>query len=161
MAETANPALDREIDELVDLSSLTNEPILLLGETGTGKTEVANRIHSLWSKSMKKGDDSPFTDVNCAGLDTGMLESELFGHVKGAFTGAVRTKMGKLEVANGGTLFLDEIGDMSLKVQGSLLKAHRLGICHGLAHQRFLDFGLGLLGAGDLSSDSPAPSIGR
>jgi len=122
-AETANPVLDQQIDELIDLSSRTSEPILLLGETGTGKTRIATRIHSLWSQSMKKGDDAPFKDVNCAGLDTGTLESELFGHVKGAFTGAVRDKIGMLEAADGGTLFLDEIGDMSLKVQGSLLKA--------------------------------------
>ena len=82
MEDTANLALDRQIDELVDLSSRTSEPILLLGETGTGKTQVANRIHSLWSQSMKRGEESPFKDINCAGLDTGILESELFGHVE-------------------------------------------------------------------------------
>lgn len=96
-------------------NSSTN--VLILGETGTGKGVVANAIHELSDRK-----NCPFVDINCAGLSSELLESELFGHEKGAFTDAKTFKKGLLEVANSGTVFLDEIGELSLSVQAKLLK---------------------------------------
>jgi DNA-binding NtrC family response regulator len=91
--------------------------ILILGETGTGKEVAARAIHS-WSPRKSK----PFVAVNCAAIPKDLLENELFGHEKGAFTGAVKREAGKIEIAEGGTVFLDEIGDMSLSLQSHLLR---------------------------------------
>ena len=93
-------------------------PILILGETGTGKSLLAKWLHQQGARA-----EEPFVDLNCAGLSSEFLETELFGHEKGAFTGAVAPKQGLLEVADGGTVFLDEIGDMDPRVQPKLLKA--------------------------------------
>src|SRR5271166_3556820 len=95
----------------------TISPILLQGETGTGKGVLARWIHD----NSGRGEQG-FMDLNCAGLEREFLETELFGHAKGAFTGAVLAKPGLLEVADKGTVFLDEIGDMDLTVQPKLLK---------------------------------------
>jgi DNA-binding NtrC family response regulator len=96
----------------------TTSPVLILGETGSGKSELAKWLHRNGPRA-----EEPFVDLNCAGLFHDLLEAELFGHEKGAFTGAVAAKPGLLEVADGGTVFLDEIGDMDLRVQSKLLKA--------------------------------------
>ena len=95
----------------------TNSWVLITGENGTGKEVVAHSIHSLSSRYER-----PFVEVNCAAIPEELIESELFGHERGSFTGAHQLKRGKFELANGGTLFLDEIGDMSLKTQAKILR---------------------------------------
>ena len=107
----------RDLREKTDAVLRTDSPVLVHGETGTGKTVLARWIHS---NGRRAGE--AFVDLNCAGISREFLETELFGHEKGAFTGAMSTKQGLLEVANRGTVFLDEIGDMDLQVQASLLK---------------------------------------
>ena len=95
-----------------------DDPVLILGETGTGKTMVARRIHAESSRR-----DNPFVEVNCSAIPESLAESELFGHIRGAFTGADKARSGKFRAAQGGTLFLDEVGDLSLDAQAKLLKA--------------------------------------
>jgi Nif-specific regulatory protein len=107
----------REVLQLCDRVAGTNATVLLLGETGTGKELSARRIHANSPRS-----DKPFIAINCAALPETLLESELFGHEIGAFTGATATKLGRFELASGGTLFLDEIGDLSGSTQIKLLR---------------------------------------
>ncbi len=103
--------------EIIRMAAPTNMTILVQGETGTGKELVASAVHH--HSSRRNG---PFITINCAGLPETLLESELFGHEKGAFTSADQTKVGKIELANGGTLFLDEIQSISMAMQGKLLR---------------------------------------
>jgi two-component system, NtrC family, response regulator AlgB len=114
--ETSEPAMQKVLD-LAFKAAATPASILLLGESGTGKTVLARAIHA---NSFQK--DSAFVTVSCPSLSRELLESELFGHVKGAFTGAVADKVGKVTRAEGGTLFLDEIGELPLEVQPKLLR---------------------------------------
>ena len=107
----------RRLREIAGRVLSSESPILLQGETGAGKGVLANWIHRNGPRA-----EQPFLDLNCAGLSRELLESELFGHEKGAFTSAVNAKQGLLEVANHGTVFLDEIGDIDLQVQPKLLK---------------------------------------
>ncbi|MBI5889002.1 MAG: sigma 54-interacting transcriptional regulator [Deltaproteobacteria bacterium] len=111
-----------EVFELLKEVAPTKAAVLIEGETGTGKELIANAIHH---KSPRAG--GPFVKVNCAALSEGLLESELFGHVKGAFTGAVSDRAGRFEMADNGTLFLDEVGDISPHTQVKLLRALQEG----------------------------------
>jgi formate hydrogenlyase transcriptional activator len=107
----------REVLDLVDMVAPSDSTVLLLGETGTGKELIARAIHD---RSRRK--DRTFVKVNCAAIPSGLLESELFGHERGAFTGAITQKIGRLELADQGSLFLDEIGDIPLELQPKLLR---------------------------------------
>jgi transcriptional regulator with GAF, ATPase, and Fis domain len=107
----------RRVLGLVETVAPTDSTVLIFGETGTGKELIARAIHNLSPRSSKT-----FVKLNCAAIPTGLLESELFGHEKGAFTGAVAQRIGRLELANHGTLFLDEIGDIPLELQPKLLR---------------------------------------
>jgi formate hydrogenlyase transcriptional activator len=125
-----SPAL-KHVLELVETVATSDSTVLLLGETGTGKELIARAIHD---RSRRK--ERTFVKLNCAAIPTGLLESELFGHEKGAFTGAITQKVGRMELADQGTLFLDEVGDIPTEIQPKLLRAlqerefERLGSTH-------------------------------
>jgi two-component system, NtrC family, nitrogen regulation response regulator NtrX len=108
----------KKVVEMADRVAPTDARVLITGANGTGKELVARRIHDRSSRSS-----GPFVEVNCAAIPSELIESELFGHEKGAFTSAVKQRIGKFEQASGGTLFLDEIGDMSLSAQSKVLRA--------------------------------------
>jgi len=108
----------RHVLQLVETVAPSDSTVLLLGETGTGKELIARAIHD---RSRRK--DRTFVKLNCAAIPTGLLESELFGHERGAFTGAISQKTGRLELADQGTLFLDEVGDIPIDIQPKLLRA--------------------------------------
>ncbi|HSF05606.1 MAG TPA: sigma-54 dependent transcriptional regulator [Methylomirabilota bacterium] len=108
----------RLLREQIATAAPTNGRVLIHGENGSGKELVARAIHALSARH-----DRPFVEVNCAAIPEELIESELFGHEKGAFTGALSRRRGRFEMADGGTLFLDEIGDMSLKTQAKVLRA--------------------------------------
>ncbi len=116
LAPSTSPEM-KEVERVVEKVKDSDVPILLLGETGTGKEVIARTIH--YGGIYR---DRPFVGLNCASLNENLLESELFGHEKGAFSGAVARKVGRFELAGNGTLFLDEIGDMSLAMQSKLLR---------------------------------------
>ena len=125
-----SPAL-KHVLELVETVATSDSTVLLLGETGTGKELIARAIHD---RSRRK--ERTFVKLNCAAIPTGLLESELFGHEKGAFTGAIAQKVGRMELADQGTLFLDEVGDIPIEIQPKLLRVlqerefERLGSTH-------------------------------
>ena len=126
-----NSAAIKHVLQLVDTVAPSDSTVLLLGETGTGKELIARAIHE---RSRRK--ERTFVKLNCAAIPTGLLESELFGHEKGAFTGAISQKVGRMELADQGTLFLDEVGDIPPEIQPKLLRVlqerefERLGSTH-------------------------------
>ncbi|MGH7615001.1 MAG: sigma-54 interaction domain-containing protein, partial [Gemmatimonadales bacterium] len=118
----SSKAIKTVIDRLEKVAP-TPARVLITGENGTGKELVARAIHSLSARAR-----GPFVEVNCAAIPSELIESELFGHLKGSFTGAVSDRAGKFELADGGSLFLDEIGDMSLSAQAKVLRALQEGV---------------------------------
>ena len=112
-----SPQIKRVL-EMTDRVAPTEARVLITGANGTGKELIAHRLHALSSRS-----EAPFIEVNCAAIPSELIESELFGHEKGAFTSAIKQRKGKFEQADGGILFLDEIGDMSLSAQSKVLRA--------------------------------------
>ena len=111
-----------QVFKMIGRVAASDEPVLIVGESGTGKELVANAIHRNSSRA-----DKPFVKVNSAALSPALLESELFGHERGAFTGAVAQRRGRFEQADGGTLFLDEIGDLDIDLQAKLLRVLQTG----------------------------------
>ena len=107
-----------KIQEMIEKVAPSDARVLITGPNGAGKELVAHAIHSQSERNR-----GPMIEVNCAAIPSELIESELFGHVKGSFTGAIKDKQGKFELANGGTIFLDEIGDMSLMAQAKVLRA--------------------------------------
>src|SRR5439155_25012010 len=107
----------KQVGDLARKADNSSATVMVLGESGTGKEMFARNIHN-WRERK----DRPFTTINCVGLSKELLESELFGHEQGAFTGAHQRKKGKLELAQGGTIFFDEIGDISREMQAKLLR---------------------------------------
>ncbi len=122
LMETCRSAAMRQVTELARRVAGTDTPVLIMGETGTGKEVLANALHA-WSARAHR----PLVSINCAALPASLIESELFGHVKGAFSGAVSPRMGRFQAANGGTLLLDEIGELPIDLQAKLLRVLQEG----------------------------------
>ena len=132
----------RAIHRLVEQVAPFDTNVLILGESGTGKEMVARHVHELSGRS-----GHPFVPVNCGAIPADLLESELFGHEKGAFTGALTTRVGRFEFAEGGTLFLDEIGDMSLQMQVKLLRVLQERTFERVGSNRTIDCNVRIIAA--------------
>ncbi len=132
----------REVRDVIARVAPTGARVLVTGENGTGKELVARAVHEASPRR-----DRPFVEVNCAAIPTELIESELFGHMKGSFTGAVSDRAGKFELADGGTLFLDEIGDMSLSAQAKVLRALQEGVVTRIGSPRSQDVDVRVLAA--------------
>ena len=132
----------KNVLKLIEKVSPTNARILITGENGTGKEMVAQQIHF---KSLRN--EKPLIEVNCAAIPSELIESELFGHVKGSFTSAFKDRVGKFELANGGTLFLDEIGDLSLKAQAKVLRALQEGKIQKVGSEKEIEVDVRIIAA--------------
>jgi transcriptional regulator with GAF, ATPase, and Fis domain len=132
MEASRSPAMTQLVAQARQVAA-TDTPVLVTGETGTGKEVLANAIHG-WSSRAGR----PLVSINCAALPPNLIESELFGHVKGAFSGATRGRMGRFQTANGGTLFLDEVGELSLDLQAKLLRVLQDGCLEPVGSDRTL-----------------------
>jgi len=132
----------QKLHEQIQNASMSEASVVICGESGTGKELVANAIHKL-SRRQKR----PFIKVNCAALNESLLESELFGHVKGAFTGAIKDREGRFEAAKNGSIFLDEIGDMSPSMQAKLLRTLQEGEIDRVGDQRPINVNVRLISA--------------
>src|ERR1700731_4745238 len=141
-------ALMKTLD-LVRTVAPTDSTVLIEGETGTGKEVIASAVHA-----CSKRRDRAFVKLNCAAIPVGLLESELFGHEKGAFTGAVSRKIGRFEAAHGGTLFLDEIGDIPLELQPKLLRVLQEGEFERLGSTQTLRVNVRLVAATNRDLDA-------
>jgi psp operon transcriptional activator len=139
-----SPALAAALDQVSHLARI-NRPVLLMGERGTGKELAAQRLHYLSTRW-----EAPLVKVNCAALSDNLLESELFGHEPGAFTGATRVRKGRFERADGGTLFLDEIATMSMRLQEKLLRLVEYGEFERLGGQETLQVDVRVIGASNV-----------
>jgi two-component system nitrogen regulation response regulator NtrX len=132
----------RQVIERIEKVAPTAARVLITGENGTGKELVARAIHALSPRST-----GPFIEVNCAAIPSELIESELFGHVKGSFTGAFADRAGKFELADGGTLFLDEVGDMSLAAQAKVLRALEEGVISRVGSGKTLEVDVRVIAA--------------
>jgi len=132
----------KNVLKLIEKVAQTNARILITGENGTGKEMVAQQIHFKSLRSQKT-----LVEVNCAAIPSELIESELFGHVKGSFTSAIKDRTGKFELANGGTLFLDEIGDLSLKAQAKVLRALQEGRIQKVGSEKEIDVDVRIIAA--------------
>ena len=142
-----SPAM-REVIRRARAVAETNTPVLILGETGTGKEQLARALHQWGSRT-----DRPFVTLNCAAVPTGLLESELFGHVKGTFTGAVGDRTGRFQMANGGTLLLDEVGELPLDLQAKLLRVLQEGSFEPVGSDRTIKVDTRILAATNVDLD--------
>jgi formate hydrogenlyase transcriptional activator len=144
-----SPALKQVLDQVTTVAH-SDSTVLILGETGTGKELIARAIHRL---SRRK--HASFIKLNCAAIPTGLIESELFGHERGAFTGAISLKVGRMELADGGTLFLDEVGEIALEMQPKLLRVLQDHEFERLGSNRTIKVNLRLIAATnrDLAQD--------
>ena len=145
-----SPALTRALEHLSQLAPV-NRPVLVLGERGTGKELAAQRLHFLSSRW-----EQPLLKVNCAAMAENLLESELFGHEKGAFTGATGTHIGRFERADNGTLFLDELGTMSSRLQEKLLRLVEYGEFERLGSSKTIRVDVRIIGATNIDLPSAA-----
>jgi len=136
-----SPAMQK-LFTLIRKVSCNDYPVLVSGESGTGKEMVAHAIHELSSRSSK-----PFVIINCGAIPENLLESELFGHEKGAFTGAAARKIGKFELADGGTLFLDEIGELPLALQVKILRCLQEGTIERIGGNKTLSLDVRIIAA--------------
>ena len=140
-----------DLMERVQLAAPQDRPVLVIGERGTGKELIANRLHYL-SKRWQ----GPFVELNCASLPDTLLETELFGHEAGAFTGATQRRIGRFEVANGGTLFLDEIANATLKAQEKILRVIEYGTFERVGGNRTIQVDVRIVGATNVDLPSEA-----
>ena len=131
-----------EVKQIIDKVAATDARVLILGPNGTGKELVAHHLHEKSERNSKA-----LVEVNCAAIPAELIESELFGHVKGSFTGAVKDKQGKFELANNGTIFLDEIGDMSLSAQAKVLRALQEGKVSPVGSEKEIDVNVRVIAA--------------
>ncbi len=142
LVDASNSPAMRQVAELARQVAVTDTPVLITGETGTGKEVVAQAIHG-WSRRA----DQPMVTLNCAALPATLIESELFGHVKGAFSGATSSRIGRFGAANGGTLLLDEIGELPLELQAKLLRVLQEGTFEPVGSDRSVRVDVRILAA--------------